>query len=177
MDTLDTITLCRETYDVEVTLFAEDNYPESNTYSDSGTIDLCPFDYIDYKVGLNCDNANKGVKVGEHAQFTITIENQGGESDNIALEVLNKPPDWTKEIVTEVRGTKGGIQQMYRLGTLTCKGALPTGIVPAIGAIWLAEDRIEPGVYPPELAIDPEPFFKEMEAYDIYTQVSITSMV
>ena len=88
-----------------------------------------------------------------------------------------EPPEWTKEIVTEIRGSKGGIQQMYRLGTLTCKGALPTGIAPAIGAIWLAEGRVDPGVYPPELALDPEPFFKELEAYDIITQVSITSMV
>jgi lysine 6-dehydrogenase len=89
----------------------------------------------------------------------------------------NQPPDWTKEIVTEIRGAKDGVQQMYRLGTLTCKGALPTGIAPAIGAIWLAEGRVEPGVYPPELALDPEPFFKEMEKYDILTQVSVTSMV
>ncbi len=88
-----------------------------------------------------------------------------------------KPPEWIKEIVTEIRGTKDGRQQMYRLGTLTCKGALPTGIAPAIGAIWLAEGRVDPGVYPPELALDPEPFFKELEAYDIPTQVSVTSMV
>ena len=89
----------------------------------------------------------------------------------------SEPPEWTKEIVTEIRGSKDGTQQMYRLGTLTCKGALPTGIAPAIGARWLAEGRVDPGVYPPELVIDPEPFFKEMEKFDIYTQVSVTSMV
>ena len=89
----------------------------------------------------------------------------------------NQPPDWTKEIVTEIRGTKDGVQQMVRLGTLTCKGALPTGIAPAIGAIWLAEGRLDPGVLPPELAIDPEPFFRELEKFDILTQVSVTSMV
>jgi saccharopine dehydrogenase-like NADP-dependent oxidoreductase len=89
----------------------------------------------------------------------------------------NQPPNWTKEIVTEVRGAKEGEQLMYRLGTLTVKGALPTGIIPAIAAIWLAEGRIRPGVYPPELALDPEPFFRELEAYDIVTQVSETSKV
>lgn len=89
----------------------------------------------------------------------------------------NKPPDWTKEIVTEVHGTQDGEEVLYRLGTLTVKGALPTGIVPAITAIWLAEGRIEPGVHAPELALDPEPFFEELEAYDIVTQVSVTRKV
>jgi len=89
----------------------------------------------------------------------------------------NKPPDWTKEIVTEIRGLKDGEEVMYRLGTLTCKGALPTGALPAIAAIWLAEGQIEPGVYPPEACLDPEPFFKELEAHKILTQVTVTSKV
>jgi len=32
-------------------------------------------------------------------------------------------------------------------------------------------------VLPPELAFDPEPFLKELEARDIYTQVSVTEML
>jgi saccharopine dehydrogenase-like NADP-dependent oxidoreductase len=88
-----------------------------------------------------------------------------------------KPPDWGKEIVTEIKGKKDGKEFTYRLGTLTCKGALPTGAAPAITAIWLAEGRVEPGVYPPEASLDPEPFFKELEAYEIFTQVSVTSKV
>lgn len=86
----------------------------------------------------------------------------------------NRPPDWVKEIVTEVKGTRDGVETIYRLGTLTVKGALPTGVVPAIGAIWLAEGRVAPGVYPPEAALEPEPFFEELEAYEIHTQVSVT---
>jgi len=89
----------------------------------------------------------------------------------------NQPPDWTKEIVTEVRGVKDGRELTYRLGTLTCKGALPTGVAPARAAIWLAEGRIPPGVHPPELALDPEPFFKELESREIYTQVSVTELL
>jgi saccharopine dehydrogenase-like NADP-dependent oxidoreductase len=89
----------------------------------------------------------------------------------------NKPPDWSKEIVTEVHGTKDGKEVTYRLGTVTCKGALPTGLVPALAAIWLAEGRIKPGVYPPEASIDPEPFLKELEPYDIYTKVTVSSML
>ncbi len=88
----------------------------------------------------------------------------------------NEPPNWTKEIVTEVRGTKDGEPVTYRLGILTVKGALPTGTVPAIAAIWLGEGRIAPGVHPPELALDPEPFFEELAAHDIVTQVGVTRM-
>jgi len=89
----------------------------------------------------------------------------------------NSPPDWTKEIVTEIRGSKDGEDVMYRIGTLTCKGALPTGAAPAIAAIWLAEGKIDPGVYPPEACLDPEAFFQELEAYKILTQVTVTSKV
>jgi saccharopine dehydrogenase-like NADP-dependent oxidoreductase len=84
------------------------------------------------------------------------------------------PPDWVKEIVTEVKGTKDGQVVTYRMGTLTCKGALPTGVAPAIAAIWMAEGRVESGVYPPEIALDPVPFFKELEKIDIITQVTTT---
>jgi saccharopine dehydrogenase-like NADP-dependent oxidoreductase len=87
----------------------------------------------------------------------------------------NRPPDWVKEIVTEVRGTTEGRQVTYRLGTLTCKSALPTGVAPAVAAVWLAERRVRPGVHPPEAVLEPEPFFQELERKDIPTQVSITS--
>ena len=89
----------------------------------------------------------------------------------------NEPPDWVKEIVTEVKGTKDGEDVTYRMGTLTCKGALPTGVAPGIAAIWLAEGRVEPGVHPPEVALDPLPFFKELEERQIYTQVTTTHKV
>jgi saccharopine dehydrogenase-like NADP-dependent oxidoreductase len=85
-----------------------------------------------------------------------------------------QPPDWVKEIVTEIKGAKNGVDITYRLGTLTCKGALPTGVVPALGAIWLAEGRIHPGVFPAEAAIDPEPFLKELEDHQIITKVTVT---
>jgi len=88
-----------------------------------------------------------------------------------------QPPNWAKEIVTVIKGTKDGKDVTYRLGTLTCKGALPTGVAPAIAAIWLAEGRIEPGVHAPEASLDPEPFFKELERREIYTQVSVSHMI
>jgi len=90
---------------------------------------------------------------------------------------LKQPPDWTKEIVSEVKGAKNGREITYRIGTLTCMGALPTGVAPAITAIWQAENKIPAGVHPPELVIDPLPFFKELEQRQIYTQVTSTSMI
>ncbi len=89
----------------------------------------------------------------------------------------NRPPDWVKEIVTETRGSKDGNETTYRLGTLTCKGALPTGVAPAIASIWLAEGRVKPGVFPPEACLDPEPFFKELESREIFTKVTISHFV
>jgi saccharopine dehydrogenase-like NADP-dependent oxidoreductase len=86
-----------------------------------------------------------------------------------------QPPNWTKEIVTEVKGTQNGQPIIYRLGTLTCQSSLPTGVAPARGAVWQAEGNVPAGVYPPEQVLDPEPFLKELEKRDIYTQVTVTS--
>ena len=88
-----------------------------------------------------------------------------------------QPPDWAKEIVTVIKGTKDGKDVTYRLGTLTCKGALPTGVAPAIAAIWLGEGRVEPGVHAPEASLDPESFFKELEGREIFTKVTVSHMV
>jgi saccharopine dehydrogenase-like NADP-dependent oxidoreductase len=89
----------------------------------------------------------------------------------------HEPPHWAKEIVTEVKGVRYGKPTTYRLGTLTVKGSLPTGVAASIGAQWLAEGRIEPGVYPPEIAIEPEPFFRELDERGIPTQVTVTEPI
>jgi saccharopine dehydrogenase-like NADP-dependent oxidoreductase len=89
----------------------------------------------------------------------------------------NEPPNWTKEIVTEVKGTRYGKTVTYRLGTLTVKGSLPTGVAPSVTAQWLAEGRIKSGVHAPEAVLEPESFFKELEARGIPTQVTVTELV
>ena len=86
----------------------------------------------------------------------------------------HQPPDWTKEIRTDVHGTKDGQPVTYRVSALTVKGALPTGAAPAITAVWLAEGRIPPGVHPPEQVLEPEPFFQELRDLGIVTQVAVT---
>ena len=116
----------------------------------------------------------KGVKVAPRDLMVTLLRKYEPPSTDFLAPPANKPPDWTKEIVTEVRGTKDGREITYRLGTLTVKGALPTGAAPAIVAIWLAEGRIEPGVHPPELALNPEDFFSELKKLGIETQVTVT---
>ena len=49
--------------------------------------------------------------------------------------------------------------------------------MPAITAIWQATGKINAGAQPPELVIDPLPFFKELESRQIFTQVTVTSMI
>ena len=89
----------------------------------------------------------------------------------------NRPPEWSKEIVTEVKGARDGKSVTYRIGTLTVKGALPTGVVPARGAVWQAQGRVSPGVLPPERAFDAGDFLKQLEKRDIYTQITNTEML
>jgi saccharopine dehydrogenase-like NADP-dependent oxidoreductase len=85
------------------------------------------------------------------------------------------PTRWTKEIVTEVHGAREGQGLVYRLGTRTAVGSLPTGVAPSIVAQWLASGRIgRPGVFAPELAVEPEPFFAALEERGIATYVSVT---
>ena len=88
------------------------------------------------------------------------------------------PTRWTKEIVTEIRGTRDGQSLVYRMGTLTPIGSLPTGVAPSIAAQWLAAGRVpKPGVFPPEVALDPLPFFEELAERGIVTRVSMTEPV
>ena len=86
----------------------------------------------------------------------------------------NEPGDWAKEIVSDVTGTVDGEPIRYRMSVLTLKGALPTGTLPARAAAWMAAGKVAPGVHPPELAFDPEPFLRELEERGIQTQVTVT---
>ena len=119
----------------------------------------------------------KGVKVAPKDVMIAMMGNFVPPVTDFLAPPKNQPPDWVKEIVTEVKGTKDGKEVIYRLGTLTVKGALPTGTAPALAAIWLAEGKIAPGVHPPEAALDPIPFFKDLERHGIVTRVTVTQPV
>jgi len=116
----------------------------------------------------------EGTKITPREFMVAMMDNYVPPITDFLAPPKNQAPDWVKEIVTEIKGTKDGKEVTYRLGTLTLKGALPTGAAPAIAAIWLAEKRVQPGVYPPEVALEPEPFFKELEAIGIPTKVTVT---
>jgi saccharopine dehydrogenase-like NADP-dependent oxidoreductase len=87
----------------------------------------------------------------------------------------NPPGDWAKEIVSEVAGTVAGRPVTYRMGMLTLKGALPTGVLPARAAAWMAAGKVASGVHPPELAFEAEPFLRELEERGIITQVAVST--
>jgi saccharopine dehydrogenase-like NADP-dependent oxidoreductase len=88
------------------------------------------------------------------------------------------PTRWTKEIVTEISGAKDGKPITYRMGTLTPIGSLPTGVAPSIAAQWLAAGRVPtPGVFAPEVALDPVPFFAELAERGIITRATVTEPI
>jgi saccharopine dehydrogenase-like NADP-dependent oxidoreductase len=118
------------------------------------------------------------VRGAEVSPRDFTIEMMGGYVPS-AIDMLTTPPnppgDLAKEIVSEVNGTVDGAPVTYRMGMLTHKGALPTGVLPARGAAWQAAGKVAPGVLPPELAFDPVPFLEELQERDIITRVTVTT--
>ena len=57
-------------------------------------------------------------------------------------------------------------------------GTLLVGVPPAVVARWLGSNRLSrPGVLPPELAIEPEPFFAELAKRGFTTTLTKTETV
>jgi saccharopine dehydrogenase-like NADP-dependent oxidoreductase len=64
------------------------------------------------------------------------------------------------------------------MGTLTPIGSLPTGVAPSIAAQWLAAGRVQgPGVFAPEVALDPVTFFAELAERGIITRATVTESI
>ena len=119
----------------------------------------------------------KGVQVKPRDMLVTLLADYIPPLDAFVQEPAD-PTHWTKEIVTEVRGTRDGEPLIFRLGTLTPIGSLPTGVAPSIAAQWLAAGRVQgPGVFAPEVALDPAPFFTELAERGIITRVSVTEPV
>jgi len=80
-------------------------------------------------------------------------------------------PDDCEVVRVDVAGTKGGRKTLVRLETtvyshkrwqLSC-GALDTGVPPSIVAQMILSGQISlRGVLPPEVAVEPQPFFEEL---------------
>jgi saccharopine dehydrogenase-like NADP-dependent oxidoreductase len=119
----------------------------------------------------------KGMQVKPRDMLVVLLADYVPPLDAFVQDPAD-PIRWTKEIVTEVRGTKGGDPRTYRMGTLTPIGSLPTGVAPSIVAQWLAAGRVQgPGVFPPEAALDPLHFFEALAERGIFTRVSVTEPV
>jgi lysine 6-dehydrogenase len=108
---------------------------------------------------------------------------------DVLVEVLKRAPQTErkgslgfKDIVTEVRGTRGGKLVVGKVET-TCwphkewgvsGGTVLVASPPAIVARWLARGEIkQAGVLPPELAVDAAAFFRDLEARGARTTVAV----
>jgi len=108
---------------------------------------------------------------------------------DVLVEVLKRAPQIErtgslgfKDIVTEVRGTRGGRAVAGRVET-TCwphkewgisGGTLLVASPPAIVARWLAQGTLKAkGVLPPEKAVEAAPFFKALEERGARTTTSV----
>ena len=98
-----------------------------------------------------------GVEVSPR-DFTIEMM---GDFVPSAIEMLTAPAnpqgDLAKEIVAEINGTADGAPVTYRMGVLTLKGALPTGVLPARAAAWQAAARSPPAYTPLSWPSNPNP--------------------
>lgn len=91
-------------------------------------------------------------------------------------------PRLFRDVATEVHGTTGGRPVNLRADTTgwsdDTAGAISPRLVsaaPAIAARWMADGRLrKPGVWAPEAAVDPEPFFREMAARGFQTSLTRT---
>ncbi len=108
---------------------------------------------------------------------------------DVLVEVLKRAPQIErkgslgfKDIVTEVRGTRGGKPVLGKVET-TCwphktwgvsGGTVLVASPPAIVARWLARGQVkQAGVLPPEQAVDAETFFRDLEARGARTTVAV----
>jgi saccharopine dehydrogenase-like NADP-dependent oxidoreductase len=91
-----------------------------------------------------------------------------------------------KDIATVATGTKDGVAVEMRVDTIAWPhprwkisgGTVLVGVPPSICAQWIGEGRIaKVGVLPPEQAVDPVPFFRELEKRGGETTVTLTRPV
>ena len=109
---------------------------------------------------------------------------------DVLLEVLKRAPQVErtkslgfKDIVTEVSGTRGGRPASGHVETTAWPhktwgisgGTMLVAAPPAIVARYLCRGTIKAaGVLPPEQAVDPAPFFKDLESRGARTTISLT---
>lgn len=92
---------------------------------------------------------------------------------------VERPVDDVACLRVQVTGTRGGERAEHVLTAMTrsrpdwnaCGTHVATGVPAAIGAIWLAQGRINgTGVLSPEACVDPGPFLDELQRYGVLIQ-------
>jgi saccharopine dehydrogenase-like NADP-dependent oxidoreductase len=124
----------------------------------------------------------------------VTVDGGTVRPRDVLLAQLRKVPQTKekpkskgyKDVATVVAGSRGGETVTVRADTFggphrewgVSGGTLLVGVPPAIVARWLAAGKLDrPGVWPPELAIDPEPFFAELTERGFTTTLTRTETV
>jgi len=108
---------------------------------------------------------------------------------DLLFEVLKRAPQTErtkslgfKDIVTEVRGTRGGRPVVGRVETTAWPhekwglsgGTMLVGSPPAVVARWLAQGKVKTaGVLPPEQAVEAASLFRELESRGARTTVGV----
>jgi lysine 6-dehydrogenase len=90
------------------------------------------------------------------------------------------PPRDVEYLVVRATGTKDGGSATFTGQARfdpqpegISAGAFGTALPIAVAARWLAEGRVPPGVHPPETALDPDAFVKELAAEGVRLDVSV----
>jgi saccharopine dehydrogenase (NAD+, L-lysine-forming) len=128
-------------------------------------------------------------QIGMASTEPVEVRGTKVKPRDILLEVLKRAPQTErkgslgfKDIVTEVRGTRGGKPVTGKAET-TCwphkawglsGGTLLVASPPAIVARWLARGQVrQSGVLPPEQAVDAAAFFRDLEARGARTTIAV----
>jgi saccharopine dehydrogenase (NAD+, L-lysine-forming) len=128
-------------------------------------------------------------QLGLASTEAVSVRGQSVRPRDVLVEVLKRAPQIErtvslgfKDIVTEVRGERGGRPVAGRVET-TCHphkewglsgGTLLVASPPAILARWLAQGRVKAkGVLPPERAVEAEPFFRALAERGARTTASV----
>jgi len=128
-------------------------------------------------------------QIGMAATDAIEVRGARVRPRDVLVEVLKRAPQIDrkgslgfKDIVTEVRGTRGGKPAAGKAETTAWPhkawgisgGTLLVASPPAIVARWLARGQVrQTGVLPPEQAVDAAAFFHDLEARGARTTIAV----
>jgi saccharopine dehydrogenase-like NADP-dependent oxidoreductase len=124
----------------------------------------------------------------------VTVDGGSVRPRDVLLAQLRKVPQTRqrpkskgfKDVATVVEGRQSGQRVTLRVDTSggpheewgLSGGTMLVGVPPAVVARWLASGRLaRPGVWPPEVVIEPEPFFAELADRGFTTTLTRTETV